>query len=121
MSTKSYTHGDLETALLASHDKSMSKDEMTACEGRAAKVMINLVSTWREDELNHRKTDNVVVTLAGVSLGISLITTTFATVAGDEELGAQIMKRLRKHIIERYDTCIANLEKIAAEQQKETA
>lgn len=117
--SSNYTYGELDDVLLKVHDLSMSKDTMKACEGRAAKVMANMLMAWLDGEIE-RRTEPAVVIMAGISLSMSALTSTFVSVChGDEDVGASVLRGMRDHIIERLDGCISNLDEIVA-KRKET-
>lgn len=103
--TEDYTHGELEDVLMQIHDRSMSKDPMKACEGRGAKIMANMLSTWMEEE-HRRQTEPAEIILTAVSIGLSFIASTLCTLTQDAAATAKLMRLTKENLDECYKRVI---------------
>jgi hypothetical protein len=83
--------GDLIESLEKIHDASMSKDPITAAQGRCAKEVMNAFFKWFDDEKN-RGTDPYHMLLASAGASISILTTAFVNVTPPDKTAPSMQR-----------------------------
>ncbi len=99
---------EIDDFLLKAHDKAMSKDDTIAVEGRAMKAVTNFLTTWLESEIQ-RGTSNADLMEAALSIGLSVVTSTAATICQDKAEAVELLTKTQRYTVARWKHSLRSL------------